>query len=92
MNYHQNNLILLNEKSININGMTLSYFLYRSQKKSNGRYIYSVCITLSTAEETGSNFVFDITRKRSRADEIFNLICEGTVTPCTLTDILEDIL
>ena len=80
------------EQLIAVEGFRLTYTLYRSKFKIDGRRIFSVKITL--ADEVGAYdaFACDITRNRSRAFQIYNLLCKGTVTPCTLNDILEDIL
>lgn len=92
MRNYENNLLRIKEKSIEIEEMKLTYTLFRSLRKSSGRFVYSLSVQLSSNGKSESSFVYDITRTRSRADELFTIICEGTVTPCTLSDILEDIL
>jgi len=91
MNKVKKNLKKISYRSIEEKEIKLNYHLFRSKTKSNGRYIYSVCIS-SRSDSNEVNFVYDITRTRSRADEIFKLLHTGVVTPCTLNDILEDIL
>lgn len=92
MRNYENNLLRIKEKSIEIEEMKLTYTLFRSLRKSSGRFVYSLSVKLLSSGTSESSFVYDITRTRSRADELFTIICEGTVTPCTLSDILEDIL
>lgn len=92
MKNHENKLLMIKEKSIKVDEMLLTYRLFRSLRRSSGRFVYSISVQLSSNGKSESSFVYDITRTRSRADELFTIICNGTVTPCTMSDILEDIL
>ncbi len=92
MKKYENNLLMIKEKSIEVDEMLLTYRLFRSLRRSSGRFVYSISVQLSSNVTSESSFVYDITRTRSRAEELFTIIYEGTVTPCTLSDILEDIL
>ncbi len=42
------------------------------------------------AQET--TFVYDITRTYERAGEIAELLCRNRVTPCTVYEVLDDVL
>ncbi len=55
--------------------------------------VYSLLIIKShRMPESETRFVYDISRTRERALEIAAMMREHTVTPCTVNDILEDIL
>ena len=56
------------------------------------RTFYSIAITLFTEKqpEADARLIEDVTGDRSVAQSLFRLITEGTVTPCTLSDVLED--
>ena len=70
----------------------LSYALYRSGFTVNGEHVYSLSVTIQSLRETENAFACDVTRSRSRALSLFETISRGLVTPCTLYDILEDML
>lgn len=79
-------------RTLQINSMDTEYILYESKFKTAGRHIYSIEIISHTLNGTESTFTYDITRRKATAKNIFNKIYRGMVTPCTLNDILEDIL
>lgn len=83
---------ILEKRDTSIDNLYLTYTLFRSAKKASGRYVYSVEISIFDGDNTESNFVFDISRLKGRAKDIFDLLYENCVTPCTLKDVLEDIL
>ena len=70
----------------------LSYTLYRTDFTVGGGHAYSLAVTVESASGRETAFAGDITRKRSRALKLFALISRGLVTPCTLFDVLEDML
>ena len=66
-------------------------------EKDNAGQIGGSCYSLMILEYIGgvcedSSFAYDVTDEKGKALEIFELLVNETVTPCTLTDILEDIL
>lgn len=78
--------------SVSISGMHLHYFLHETDLQSQNRKSYSIQIRKESFHDREEAWAYDITSLHSRAVEIFRLIVGGTVTPCTLTDILEDLL
>ena len=73
-------------------GFHFSYALYRSDFTADGEHIYSLSVTIQSLWEKENAFACDVTRSRSRALSLFETISRGLVTPCTLYDILEDML
>ena len=76
--------------SVSIYGMHLDYILHETSE--NNRPVYSITIRKETAGSTEEACAYDITSIRRRALELFHLVVSGTVTPCTLCDIMEDFL
>ncbi|MBQ4560898.1 MAG: hypothetical protein IJA55_01035 [Clostridia bacterium] len=55
--------------------------------------VYSLLVIMTCGKcETETVFVYDISRTRDRALEITRVMCDNTVTPCTVKEILDDIL
>ena len=55
--------------------------------------VYSLLvIKTDDTYENESVFVYDIARTEDRALEIARIMCSNTVTPCTVTEVLDDIL
>lgn len=77
--------------SVNIYGMHLDYILHETAAEDK-RPVYSITIRKETASGTEETCAYDISSIRRRAVELFHLVVSGTVTPCTLTDIIEDLL
>ena len=78
-------------------GLCLMYSILSCDDPLRTDMDYNRIYSLSITEYAGmldyeSVFVFDVTRIRERALEIARLMCENTVTPCTVYDILDDIL
>jgi len=57
-----------------------------------GEYCYSISIHLDGPQGIECRTVRDITGSRELALHMFWMICRGTVTPCTLTEVLSDLL
>lgn len=74
-----------------IDSLCLEYRLL-SSKAASGRDIYSVEIVSELNGTVDYKFAFDITSSFDRSKEIFTLLFKNTVTPCTLFDVLENIL
>ena len=55
--------------------------------------VYSLLV-IKTDDTYGNEsvFVYDIARTAGRAREIARIMCTNTVTPCTVTEVLDDIL
>lgn len=69
----------------------LTYTLLEDFLPNGDRY-YSMSISLEGSAGTEKCSVRDITGNRQFAIRLFQMICRGTVTPCTLTEVLEDLL
>ena len=41
---------------------------------------------------TDFRIIHDITRDHTEAEKLFTIITDGTVTPCTLADVLQDVI
>ena len=64
-----------------------------SETTDRGRQYFSITVLQRTEEGTQSVCtVPDITAAREEADELFRAITEGYVTPCTLQDVISDLL
>jgi len=70
----------------------LYYELIR-EVPSPGRTAYGILSRITyTNGKREEYLVHDITDDRDKAEEFYYKILSGTVTPCTLTDILSDLL
>lgn len=80
-----------------ITGVSLQYVILCTQdpqltdKNLNGVYSLLIIKTYGI-RETETVFIYDISRTRDRALEIARVLCKNTVTPCTVQEILDDIL
>ena len=64
-----------------------------SETSDRGRQYYSITVLLRQKESTQSVCtVPDITSSGEKAEDIFRAITEGYVTPCTLQDVISDLL
>ena len=82
----------IKEHNIKTDDMTLHYTLYHKILADEGRSSYSVSVSVTCGGENESAYAIDITSLHDCAVAIFDAVCTGTVTPCTLYDILEDML
>lgn len=75
-----------------LDGRTLVTVL--TESADGGRICYSVAAALlpSAAPHEDACIVHDITGDAGEASRIFRLIADGCVTPCTLEDVLSDML
>ena len=64
------------------------------QSSDGQRSFYSILCTLYPCENPTEDIciVHDITGDKQKADEIFSLLADGAVSPCTMEDILSDLL
>ena len=54
---------------------------------------YSIGVLCEEADGTTEfRMIHDITRSITEAERIFTAVVEGTVTPCTLEDVLQDMI
>lgn len=54
--------------------------------------IYSLYVTLALDSYYESDFVFDIARSREASVGLMELLSRNTVTPCTLREVLSELL
>lgn len=78
----------IKQYDICIGDLKLRYSLYENWLEDEERYSYSISIT-SADETVCAN---DVTSLRDAALQLFDTVYLGEVTPCTLYDVLEDIL
>ncbi len=74
------------------NGVFLNYRLIRTTDGIFGEDVFSVFLTSGSKENEEEDFVYDIARVELDAMRIFDLLCHGTVTVCTLRDVIYDLL
>ena len=90
--FSENRGEVIKEHTVITDGIELYYTLYCMLLTDENRTCYSVSVTVTCGSESESAYAFDITGIRDCAESIFDTVCAGTVTPCTLYDILEDML
>jgi hypothetical protein len=66
--------------------------IYRLMESTAPPICFSVSVSISTASSHEEQTAIDISRNRTKADKIFDLLVRNSVTPCTLTEILSEIL
>lgn len=79
-------------KTVTQDSLKLTYTLYSSYKEKSGRLSFDLEVVSDYSELSDYCTAFDVTSESSRAIELFDTVCNNLVTPCTLCDILEDIL
>lgn len=78
--------------SVSIYGMRLDYILSETELPEEDRKSYSISIRKQTPSLREEAFAPDVSSIRNYAVGLFDKIVTGIVTPCTLMDILEDLL
>ena len=73
-------------------GFLICYSLTEREGKGEFGSIYSVTVSVKKGLYSDEKTAYDITRELGRAEELFQLLVRNTVMPCTLLEILEDIL
>lgn len=68
----------------------LCYQLFTGRR--DNRQIYSLYVTLVRDSHAESDFVFDIARSREASAGLLDLLFRNTVTPCTLREVLSELL
>lgn len=76
----------------NAEGYEISYTLTEMCGEGVFATVFSVTVSVKKGTYSDEASAWDITRDRVRAEELFDLLVRNTVTPCTLRDILSDIL
>ncbi len=73
-------------------GYSLTYTLWKFRGEGAFGTVFSVTVSAIKGTYSDEKNAYDITRNKRRAGKIFDLLVRNTVTPCTLIDVLEDIL
>ncbi|MBO5274458.1 MAG: hypothetical protein J6I45_07585 [Clostridia bacterium] len=60
--------------------------------REDNRHVYSLYVTLEQGSHCESDFIFDITSSREATQCLLDLLSRNTVTPCTLREVLDEIL
>ena len=71
--------------------LSLEYRLIGTMLRDGGKS-FSVAVSLKTKNGTETALASDLARSVSRARRIFFRLYRGTVTPCALGDVLEELL
>ena len=79
-------------RTADLENLHLEYRLYETGFLIDRRHAYSIAVTAVSSDDCDQLCVCDVTRIKRRALSLFRLIADGLVTPCTLTDVLEDLL
>lgn len=89
-------LIKINESHRKTGELLLNYKLFRSEDRLEGNdvilFSLSASVTNTKTGETEETLIRNVTSDVSFAEEIFDLIVRGKVTPMTLSDVICDIL
>lgn len=78
--------------TVKSHGYTLCYKLIGDTDTSPISYSFFVSVENEDADYYDEALIRNVTSSKASAYEIFRLISEGTVTPITLRDIIEDLL
>lgn len=78
-------------------GIDLQYVIIRTKDTQLSdpvlNKVYSLLVVKTDGTyEKETMFIYDIARNSDRAREIARIMCANTVTPCTVTEVLDDIL
>lgn len=79
-------------KTMEWEGYTITYRLSETEGEGKYKTIYSVSVSIRKDSYFDEKTAFDITRIRQKALWIFNMLWKNTVTPCTLIEVLEELL
>lgn len=84
----------IREKSVCLYGdVYVHYYLLKGMSRETGEEVYSIlCTETENGIITDSEFVFDVSSKSSQAEYIYSVLCRNTVTPCTLFDVLDNVI
>ena len=53
---------------------------------------YDIAVRIESEEGAEAKTIHDVSRDRTEAERLFRAVADGLVTPCTLRDVLEDLL
>lgn len=85
--------IVYKRNAVAQSGVTLNLeYLLTCREPPNGAPEYGVGIRVLTPDSCEEDCADGITPRRERAMELLRLLADGTATPVTLRDILQDVL
>ena len=67
-----------------VGGRNVTYVLFEIVTEKDIRYALCAC-------EEGYSALYTLSGDRAAAEDMFELICDGEVAPCTLRDVIDDI-
>ena len=67
-----------------VGGRNVTYVLFEIAEEKGVRYALCAC-------EEGYSELYTLSGDRAAAEDMFELICDGEVAPCTLRDVIDDI-
>ncbi len=73
-----------------VESLVLTYRLFEEWHADTGNAIYSLNVTADDICGYDEESVPFISHSKEEAERIFEILCRGCVTPCTLCDILDD--
>ena len=73
-------------------GYSLVYTLLRTRLAGRAGYSWSISVTIDGKYGRETATASDLTRSRTEAVRLFDLLADLTVTPCALADMLEELL
>lgn len=82
----------IKENDICIGELSLHYSLYECWLSSEKRHAYTLSVTSVLEQDIDTVCAHDISSQRDTAVRIYDLIHHELVTPCTLFDVLEELL
>ena len=82
---------IIREESKNAQGISLTYTLIKGEGRY-GKPFFSLFITESFLGEKECILLDDLTDDLEGALRIFSLFCDDTVTVCTASDVLEELI
>lgn len=94
-NRQNENQILIQTNSYNINSLIVKYSLFKTPiSNDNVDCVYGIEVS---AQQEGGNYICtekidDITSDEAKAFRIFNILQDGLVTPITFKDVVYDLI
>ena len=67
-----------------VGGRNVTYVLFEIAEEKGVRYALCAC-------EEDYSALYTVGSDRAAAEDMFELICDGEVAPCTLSDVMDDI-
>lgn len=82
----------IKENDICIGELSLHFSLYECWMKNEQRHAYTLSVTSVLNQDIETVCAHDVSSQRDTAVQIYDTVCRELVTPCTLFDVLEELL